>query len=307
MRALVTGADGFVGRWLVEHLHASGDDVWLATGESGRSGDRSRRSDLAESRSAAELIEWASPEAIYHLAAVAFAPDAATDIGRAIDVTVRGTAYLLEAAAAASSPPTVFIPSSAAVYGAVSAAPVTESHPVAPVSLYGATKAAQEVLALSYHRSNRVPVSVARAFNHIGPGQRPSFVVPSFAQQLAQSASRRGRGTIRVGDTSVARDFTDVRDVVRAYRLIVARGHVGEPTNVASGIATSVQSILDRLIEVSGLEADVVIDPARLRAGDVPVVRGSPDKLRSLTGWVPEYSLEATVADVWREARETFE
>jgi GDP-4-dehydro-6-deoxy-D-mannose reductase len=307
VRALVTGADGFVGRWLIEHLGASGDDVWRATGGRGRDTGQARSCDLAEPGSAADLIEWASPEAIYHLAAVAFAPDAATDIGRAIDVTVRGTAYLLEAASRAAAPPSVFIPSSAAVYGEVSAELVTESHPVAPVSLYGATKAAQEILALSYHRSARVQVAVARAFNHIGPGQRPSFVVPSFAAQLAQIAAGNGRGTIQVGDVSVERDFTDVRDVVRAYRLIVAGSHFGEPINVASGESTSVRTILDRLISVAGVDVEVVVDPARLRSKDARVVRGSAERLRSLTGWRPEHTLESTIGDVWDEARRAYE
>lgn len=304
MKALVTGADGFVGRWLVEHLEQSGDDVWRATGSHADSGKQSRSTDLTDQASVASLTSWARPEAIYHLAAVAFGPDATADIGHALDVTVRGTAYLLSAAARLPTPPRVLIPSSSEVYGAVDADPVTERQPVAPVNLYGATKSAQETIALAYHRSQQLPVGVARAFNHIGPGQRTSFVVSSFATQLAKLAAVGGEGAIRVGNLSAQRDFTDVRDVVRAYRLIIAGGHLGEPINVASGMAISIRSVLDQLIAASGLYVRVVVDPERLRTVDVPTVVGSADRLRSLTGWQPRHTLSSTIRDVWREARD---
>lgn len=302
MKALVTGADGFVGRWLTEHLEASGDEVWRATGADAGNGPRTRAVELTDAASVADMVSWARPEAIYHLAAVAFGPDATTGIGHAIDVTVRGTAFVLDAAAREADPPRVLIPSSSEVYGAVSAGPVTESHPVAPVNLYGATKAAQEAIGLAFHRSERVRVCVARAFNHIGPGQRTSFVVPSFAAQLAEFAAGRGEGVIRVGNLSAERDFTDVRDVVRAYRLIIAGEYAGEPLNVASGSAVSMRAVLDELIAASGLEVEVVVTPERLRAVDVPAIVGSAERLRSLTGWRPEHTIASTIRDVWLDA-----
>ncbi len=200
VKALVTGADGFVGRWLVEHLEASGDEVWRGTRRSSRwrpaaAGRRPHRPASVDG-----LVEWAEPEAIYHLAAVAFGPDATSDIGHAVDVTVRGTAFLLDAAARLATPPLVLIPSSSEVYGRVGPDPVRESHPLEPVSPYGATKVAQESIALAFMRSRGVPVAVARAFNHIGPGQRPSFVVPSFAAQLAHIARDADDPVIRVGN-----------------------------------------------------------------------------------------------------------
>ena len=302
MKALVTGADGFVGHWLVEHLEASGDEAWLAPGGRSDAGPRRRVVDLTDRASVDELVEWAEPEAIYHLAAVAFGPDATSDIGHAVDVTVRGTAYLLDAAARLTTPPRVLIPSSSEVYGRVGPDPVRESHPLEPVSPYGATKVAQESIALAFMRSRDVPVAVARAFNHIGPGQRPSFVVPSFAAQLAHIARDAGDPVIRVGNLGAERDFTDVRDVVRAYRLLVAGDHVGEPINVASGRIVSIRAILDQLIALSGLDVEIVVDPARQRAVDVPVVRGAPDRIHALTGWAAERSLASTLADVWEDS-----
>jgi len=302
VKALVTGADGFVGRWLTEHLRASGDEVWCATGAAAGNGPRTRAVELTDPASVAAMVRWARPDAIYHLGAVAFGPDATAGIGHAIDVTVRGTAFLLDAAAREPDPPRVLIPSSSEVYGSVGAEPITESHPVAPVNLYGATKASQEALGLAFHRSDRLRVCVARAFNHIGPGQRTSFVVPSFAAQLAELAAGRGEGVIRVGNLSAERDFTDVRDVVRAYRLIVAGDHAGEPLNVASGSAVSMREVLDELIATSGLEVEVVVAPERLREVDVPVVIGSAERLRSLTDWRPEHAIAATIRDVWLDA-----
>lgn len=303
MRALVTGADGFVGRWLLKHLEAAGDEVWAATGPDAEEGPRRRRLDLRDRASVADILAWASPEAIYHLAAVAFGPDAAGDIGHAIDVTIRGTAYLLEASAGAQPRPTVLIPSSAEIYGAAPASGVIdEAQPIAPVNPYGATKAAQEVLGLAFHRADGPAVVVARAFNHIGPGQRESFVVPSFARQLADIAAGRAKAVVHVGNLTAERDFLDVRDVVRAYRLLLSGGHVGVPVNVASNRAVSIAEVLTTLIKLSGLAVEVAVDPARLRPVDVPSIRGDIRRLQALTGWRPQYDLRQTLSDVLADA-----
>ena len=303
MRALVTGADGFVGGWLTRHLEESGDDVWRAIGAGTPGGRKERALDLTDAAAVDDLVGWARPEAIYHLAAVAFGPDVSADLGHALDVTVRGTAYILEAAAALESQPLVMIPSSAEVYGAPGSKRLTERAPVAPVSVYGATKAAQETLGLAYDRAGRVPVVVARAFNHIGPGQRESFVVPAFAMQLARIAMDASAPGLRVGNLDARRDFTDVRDVVRAYRLLVAGRHAGQPINVASGRAVAIREVLDALIALSGLSVDLTVDPARLRPSDLPLVFGSSALLRRLTGWRPRIPMGRTLRDVWEDAR----
>jgi len=303
VKALVTGADGFVGRWLIEHLEESGDEVWEAPGHGEATHPRRRALDVSDAQSVQAAMAWARPEAIYHLAAVAAGPDTAGDIGRAIDVTVRGTAHLLAAASRLEQPPTVLIPSSGEVYGAAGAESIDEVATPAPVSLYGATKLAQEAIGLAYHRSGGVRVAVARAFNHIGPGQREAFAVASLAGQLANGHAMSKRPVdVRVGNLAARRDFTDVRDVVRAYRLIVAGGHFGEPMNVASGRAFSIREMLDRLVEASGLEVEISEDPSRMRPADVPVVQGSSARLRSLTGWEPEIPLDDTIRDIWADA-----
>lgn len=303
MRVLVTGADGFVGRWLVAHLQQSGDDVWEAPGHSKTTGPRRRAVDVTDLDAVEAIIAWARPNAIYHLAAVAAGPDTARDIGRAVDVTVRGTAHVLSAAAGLDSPPAVLIPSSGEVYGSAGARAIGEHVAPEPVSLYGGTKLAQEAVALAFHRSGRLPVAVARAFNHIGPGQREAFVVASLALQVARGrqASRRPV-RVEVGNLAARRDFTDVRDVVQAYRLIVAGSHFGAPLNVASGRSIEIRTVLERLSELSELDVEIAPDASRMRPVDVPVKRGSSAKLRSLTGWEPQIPLEDTLRDVWRDA-----
>ncbi len=302
MRALVTGADGFVGRWLVEELERAGDHVLRAIGGGPAADDaRTTTFDLRERHSIEETLAWADADAIYHLAAVSFGPDAASDIGAAVDVTVRGTAHLLQAAAYLPRLPRVLIPSSSEVYGAVGPMPVDESQPVAPVNGYGATKAAQEAFALAYHRMHGIPMVVTRSFNHIGPGQRTSFVVASFAAQLAAIATGQRVPVMHTGNLESSRDFTDVRDVVRAYRALMTAKFSGI-VNVASGRAISVSEILRRLISISGQEVTVSLDASRLRPIDVPRIEGNPGLLHQITGWEPRISLETTLADIWSDA-----
>jgi len=302
VRALVTGADGFVGGWLVQHLESEGDEVWLGTRIRSHAGGRRRNMDVLDQASVEATLSWAAPTVIYHLAAIAFGPDVTADIGRAIDVTVRGTAFVLEAAAGMHPPPTVLIPSSSEVYGPAGEEALLETRSPSPSSLYGATKLAQETLGLTYHRGGVLPVVVARAFNHIGPGQRETFVVASLAAQLAEIASGRVEPILRVGNLDAERDFTDVRDVVRAYRALAAGGHTGEPINVASGQAVAIRSVVDQLIDLSGTDVIIEVDPSRLRVHDVPVVRGDSTHLRRLTGWQPRVSLDRTLRDIWGDA-----
>lgn len=303
MRVLVTGADGFVGRWLVDHLLDAGDDVRSACGQHAAADERTRSVDLRLRTETEGLLRWAQPEAIYHLAAVAFGPDVQRSPAEALDITIGGTLNVLGAAAALDTPPVVFIPSSGEIYGRPTTRRVlSESDPMAPVSAYGSTKAAQELVAFAYHHAGVLPIVVARAFNHIGPGQREAFVVASFAKQLADIRAGRQNPVLRVGNLAPERDFTDVRDVVAAYRLVVAGNHAGMIFNVASGTAVSIRTILDKLIALSGLEVRVEVDESRIRSVDPPRIVGNADLLRRTTGWAPQRSLDETLYDVWMDA-----
>jgi len=299
MRVLVVGADGFVGEHLVTHLRENGDTVTEGVGPGADPAGGRVPLDVRDSSWVGRVVSEARPEAIYHLAAVAYGPDAARDLDTAIDVTVGGTANVLEAAARLSTPPIVLVTGSAEVYGAPSVDVIDERVRSRPVSLYGATKVAQEVVALTFGSVRSVPVIATRSFNHIGPGQRPPFAIPSFAHQLRAIAAGETEPILRVGNLTPIRDFSDVRDVVRAYRLLVAGRHTGEPINVASGVGRSIGSVVEALVQASGLQVSVEVDPDRVRVDDPPRIVGDAGRLRALTGWEPAIPIEQTLGDVW--------
>jgi len=260
--------------------------------------------DVRDAAAVSALVRECHPEAIYHLPAVAYGPDAAADLDFAVDVTVRGTAVLLEAAATVGSTTMVLVTGSSEAYGAPDRERIDEDTRLSPVNLYGATKAAQEMIALTFGRARGLPVVVTRAFNHIGRGQRESFVIPSFARQLRQIQRGEAAPTIRVGNLSPIRDFSDVRDVVRAYRLLVAGGHSGDAVNVASGTGVSIQHMLDTLVAITGLSVSIDVDAKRVRSNDPPRLIGDPTRLRERTGWLPAFTLQQALAEVWADAQE---
>lgn len=302
MRALVTGADGFVGRWLIAHLEEQGDEVWRLNGR-GLGDATTRIVDVRDAAGLEKAIAEAQPEIVYHLAAVAYGPDARRDLDQAVDVNIGGTRHVLTACSHLTTRPLVLIVSSAEVYAPLADRPLRESDPVGPTNPYGATKLGQEAIGLAYHLVGGIEVAVVRAFNHIGPGQRAEFVVPAFASQLARIAAGRQEPLLEVGNLDPVRDFSDVRDVVRAYRLIAEKRCTGRPLNVASGSPVRIGDLLDSLIRISKLDVEVVQDAARLRPNDVPFVVGDASELRRLTGWAPRVGLEQTLSDVWNDAR----
>lgn len=301
MRALVTGADGFVGRWLIHHLEQNGDEVWRLTGR-GATDARSAALDIRDSTAVRAFTSEANPEVVYHLAAVAYGPDARRDIDTAIRVTVGGTENMLDACARLAHPPLVVVVSSAEVYGPSPDRDLVETDAVGPLNPYGATKLAQEHIGLAYHLAGALEVAIVRAFNHIGPGQRSEFVVPAFAMQLAAIAAGQQPPALEVGNLDAIRDFTDVRDVVAAYRLIVRERCTGRPLNVASGVGIRIGDLLDRLIGLSGAEVRIVQDPSRMRPNETQRVVGDSGVLRQLTGWKPQVKLDDTLRDVWADA-----
>lgn len=293
MKALVTGAHGFVGPYLTDHLTASGDEV-VGVDQDMDITD----ADAVRARFADEL-----PDVVYHLAAASHVGDSWNAPVQVVRVNTEGTLNVLLAAVESGVDRVVCI-GSAEEYGHVTPdrVPVTEDAPLLPVSPYGASKAAAEMLASYIARGRDLPVVMVRPFNHIGPGQSDRLVASSLAKQVAEN-ERSGREEILAGDLSPQRDLSDVRDVVRAYRLLAQRGVPGEAYNVCSGTAVAIRDLAETLISLSGKPMKVVLDPERLRPVDVPILLGDNSKIRRDTGWAPEIPFEQTLADVldwWR-------
>lgn len=292
MRSLVTGGKGFVGSWLTAHLADLGDEVVVIDHEV----------DVTDAQAVRAAVQDAGPGAVYHLAARTHVGQSWTDPSTVFEVNALGTLHVLEAARACEPMPRVLLVSSAEVYGMVeeSALPVGEDAALAPVTPYAASKVAAEYLAVQAHLGHGLPVIRVRPFNHVGPGQPSGFVVPSFAERIVE-AKRKGVRSLPVGNMAARRDLTDVRDVVRAYRLLVERAPAGEVYNVCSGRAVSVEEVAHRMLELAGIDLELVTDPALARPVDVPVMRGDPTRVEAATGWRPEIDLDRTLADVLAE------
>jgi GDP-4-dehydro-6-deoxy-D-mannose reductase len=294
MRVVVTGAGGFVGRHLVRELASRGAD---AIGV-----DRAE-ADVCDAGAVADLVARARPDAVVHLAAQSRAARSFADPAETLSVNVLGTLAVLEAVRRNAPHARLVVASSAEVYGAPpeGALPVAETAPLAPVNPYGASKVAQETVALQYHRAYGLDVVVARAFNAVGPGQSTDFALPSFASQLAAIARGEAPAVLRVGNLDAERDFVDVRDVARAYALLVERGAEPGTYNICTGVAVSIRQALDLLVAASGLDVRVEVDAARMRPADAPRLVGDPRRLASATGWRPELRLVRSLADLYAE------
>jgi len=299
MRVFVTGAGGFVGRWLEKELRGHGHEVVGTPGPDVL--------DIADRRG---LVRWLDhpdgrPDAVIHLAGMAFAPDAGHDPAEAFRVNVGGTVALFEALREIGIQVPVLVSGSSDVYGTPHPddLPLREDAPSAPDSPYALSKVAQEGVAAEAAARHGFPVIVTRSFNHTGPGQRPVFVVPAMAQRVM--ALKRGQATaIPAGNIDVQRDLTDVRDVVVAYRLLIeasARGLIEDrftAVNVASGKVSTVRSVIERLSALAGVVPVIEIDPALVRAGDPVEIRGDATLIRRIVGWQPVIPLDQTLRDV---------
>jgi GDP-4-dehydro-6-deoxy-D-mannose reductase len=309
MRAFVTGADGFAGQWLVRALVDAGCAV---TGFIRASApllttldERRARSvtwsagDIADGHTVAEAVRSAAPDAVYHLAAQAFVPASQDDPLATLRTNFMGTVNVLEAVRTTAAAATVLVVGSADAYGVVGEdlLPVRESQPLAPRNPYAASKAAAELVAMQYARAG-CSVIATRSFNHAGPGQRPSFAVASFARQIAEIKAGRRPAQLDVGDLSPRRDYTDVRDVAGAYMALVASGAPGTAYNVCSGESRSMADILNDLLRLAGVEAEIRRQPERLRTADIPVSIGDPSLIRRQTGWRQRIPFERTLADM---------
>ncbi|MCU0508854.1 MAG: GDP-mannose 4,6-dehydratase [Anaerolineae bacterium] len=312
MRALITGISGFVGSHLAEHLLASGD--WTVSGTV--YGDASNlahlrdrltlyEGELSRPERVREIVEDSGPDAIFHLAAQPIPSVSRKDPWGTLENNIRLQLNILEAAAQVAPQATVLVIGSSEEYGHVRPddLPVTEDTPLRPTSPYAVSKIAQDYLGLQYHLSHGVRAIRMRPFNHIGPRQRRGFVAPDFASQVAEIEAGLRAPVMLVGQLDVARDFSDVRDIVRGYTLAALRGEPGEVYNIGACEARSVRELLEALLRNAKVPIEVRQDPQRMRPVDVPVIVGDCSKLRRATGWEPRIPFEQTVGDVlddWR-------
>jgi GDP-4-dehydro-6-deoxy-D-mannose reductase len=294
VRAYLTGGSGFVGAWLLRQLAEAGDSSTAPGPEI----------DVTDLGLLSSDMEAASPEVVYHLAALTHVGQSWSEPAETFHVNAMGTLNVLEAAARLEEPPVVVLVSSAEVYGPASGATaLDERAELRPVTPYAASKVAAEFLGLQAFLGRGLRVVRARPFNHVGPGQSDSFVVSALARRIVEAEVEK-TGKVRVGNLAASRDFTDVRDVVRAYRLLAGAGVAGEAYNVCSGRAVSIAELAAMMAGLSSHRIELVEDPALFRPVEVPVLLGDASKLVAATGWHPEIGLLDTLSDVleyWRE------
>lgn len=302
MRALITGASGFVGRHLSRHLLDNGDEVQgtFLYGEKAKTEFPRVPLDIRDLFACFKVISDFKPDVIYHLAGVAFAPDCEKDFQGALSINVGGTYNIFCACSELKLPVSVVHISSAEVYGKIqpSDLPLRENIPPRPGNSYSLSKLMGELVIERFRETSNIRPVIIRAFNHIGPGQRHDFVVASFASQLAMIAKGKSLPVMKVGNLDAQRDFSSVHDIVRGYRLAAQKGQ--GVYNLCSGKAAPIKDILATLIEISGLKVTIEQDPLRMRPAEIPVIYGSYDKARAELGWEPQHKdLRAALKEVY--------
>lgn len=314
MRALLSGAEGFVGQWLCRELVAAGWEVFGGVaaltepfqtpvlGPAERDAVRWVPLDVRRADELEGAVTAARPEVIFHLAGVTFVPSAADDPGTAVDVNVGGAARLLGVVArrrrAGDLDPTLVIIGSAEQYGRHDdVGRLDEDRPMRPFTVYAATKVAQEAFAMQAHRADAVRVVATRSFNHSGPGQHAQFLLPALVRR-ALALRSAAQHTLRLGNTAAVRDFLHVEDVVRAYRLLAEVGVPGTVYNVCSGEGASVDALARLVLQRAHVDAELATDATLVRPVDVPRLVGDPTRLRATTGWVPTRSREDIIDDL---------
>lgn len=307
-QVLITGATGFVGNYLRPYL-AAAYPQWRLIGttlDHPTPDGAVVACDLRDAAAVADLVRRVQPDVIIHLAGQSNVPQSFAEPEDTLSNNIIGALHLLDACRAHAKEARLLIVSTNETYGPVpeTEQPISEDRPLRPGNPYAVSKAAVEMLALQYAGSYGLDVVVARPFNHIGPGQTERFAVSAFARQIA-AVERGDRAALSVGNLDVARDFTDVRDVVRAYALLIERGTRGGVYNIGRGAATRIGDLLAMLCDMARVPITVAQDPARMRPSDAPVMIADTARLRAATGWQPEIPLAQSLRetlDWWREA-----
>ena len=313
-RVLITGINGFVGSHLAELLMAEGYQVSGMTFNRDLSNLAQIESqislyygDICEPRVIEKVLSEAEPDYLYHLAGMAFVPDAKTQPKRVFEVNVFGILNVLEALRKLRLKTRTLVVGSAEVYGKVSIEhlPVNENYPLTPTSLYGVTKASADMIADQYSKTFQMDVIRVRSFNHFGPRQSEQFVCSSFAKQIVEIEMGLRDPILFVGNLDTRRDFTDVRDIVRGYRMILESAPSGAVYNVGSNKAWAIGDLVKILIEKStAKKVEVKENSSRVRSNDIPVMLSDASKLLSDLNWKPEIPIEQTLQDLleyWRE------
>lgn len=304
MKALIIGGGGFVGGYLGRHLSA--DKGWETTitklpqEQVTVAGCCVCDLDITDLCAIQALLQKKRPDVIFHLAAQSSVAVSWKNPQLTVDINIRGSLNVLDAVRhMADYHPRLLLIGSGEEYGTLpeGVCRVSEETPVHPGNPYAVTKAAQNLFGTLYAKAYGMETVMVRAFNHIGPEQTPQFVTADFCRQAAEIALGKREPVIRVGNLSAARDFTDVRDVVRAYGLLAEHGRAGETYNVGTGRAVVIRELLEEIIRQSGVKIQVETDPAKLRPVEIPVIEADVTKLRQDTGWTPEIPLEQTIAE----------
>ena len=310
MKALIIGAAGFVGSYLIEHLLNTYDwEIHATKLESEILASNTavvHNLDLMNASEINDLLQDIKPDYVFHLAAQSSVALSWKNPSLTVDINIKGTLNLLDGIRSIEGyHPNVLLIGSGEEYGYIlpDETPVHEDVPARPGNIYAATKACQNMLGSIYSRAYKMNLIMVRAFNHIGPNQAPLFVASDFCKQVAEIETGLKEPVLHVGNLSALRDFTDVRDVVRAYGLLIQHGKPGETYNIGSGHAIPIQSLLDMILSLSTTPIKVELDPARLRPSDIPVIEADIHKLQDTITWQPEIKLEQTLLETlnyWR-------
>jgi len=314
MKALITGISGFAGSHLAEFLLNKGYKVY------GTFYDKSTFSnlngyidkieifecDIRNYNNLKKIIEKVRPDELYHLAAISFVPTSLKDPKLTFDTNLYGTLNLYQAIIELKIGPKILFVGSADEYGLIknSDLPIKENCPLRPMNPYSISKASVDFLSYAYFKNYNLNIIRVRPFNHIGPRQSPEFVCSSFAKQIAKIEKGLKEPMIKVGNLEAKRDFTDVRDIVRAYWLALDKGEPGEVYNICSGRAIQIREFLNNLLELSSKVIKIMADPKRMRPSDNPILQGDSSRFRGKTSWEPEIPLDETLRDTleyWRK------